>query len=229
MVQVLVHFLFSFLIFLIFFFPKMTESSATFYEQSPNVKIVLLGDSSVGKTTIINITQGKDFATDQQSTIGACFYIKKIKIDDTIVKLHIWDTAGQERFRSISPMYFRDADVIILVYAINNVTSFQSMRTWYQSIKDTCVTMPKILVFANKIDLEERVVSKEDGAKFAQEINSPYFEISAKTMRNNIIQIFDSIASDLLEEIKKQNEINFQNSTVQIKESFQQKNKKGCC
>ena len=207
----------------------MTESSATFYEQSPNVKIVLLGDSSVGKTTIINITQGKDFATDQQSTIGACFYIKKIKIDDTIVKLHIWDTAGQERFRSISPMYFRDADVIILVYAINNVTSFQSMRTWYQSIKDTCVTMPKILVFANKIDIEERVVSKEDGAKFAQEINSPYFEISAKTMRNNIIQIFDSIASDLLEEIKKQNEINFQNSTVQIKESFQQKNKKGCC
>ena len=204
----------------------MTDS---FYEQSPNVKIVLLGDSSVGKTTIINITQGKDFSADQQSTIGACFYIKKIKVGDKIVKLHIWDTAGQERFRSISPMYFRDADVIILVYAVNNINSFQSMQSWYNLIKDTCQTMPKILVFANKVDIEDRSVSKEDGNKFAQEISSPYFEVSAKTMRDNIIHIFDSIATDLIEELKKQSEANKEskNSAVQIKETSQKK--KGCC
>jgi small GTP-binding protein len=77
--------------------------------EGASAKLVLLGQSTVGKTSIINVAEGGSFSEDQSATIGACFHIKKMKVGSTGIKLHIWDTAGQERFRALAPMYYRGA------------------------------------------------------------------------------------------------------------------------
>ena len=203
-------------------------SYPTIYEHVPNVKIVLLGESTVGKTSIINVVHGGTYIQDQPTTIGACFYIKKVIVDNVPIKLHIWDTAGQERFKSISPMYFRDADITILVFAVNNLPSFNSLSSWYESIKDTCPIMPQIFIFANKTDLSERAVTQETGQQFANEIGAKYFEVSAKTKQDEIINIFDSIANNSLADLKKQGGfVNEQEPSVQINNNNQKEKK--CC
>ena len=139
-------------------------SYPTIYEHVPNVKIVLLGESTVGKTSIINVVHGGTYIQDQPTTIGACFYIKKMKIDDVTVKLHIWDTAGQERFRSLAPMYYRDAQYALLVFAVNNQDSFNAIESWHKGLVTNCSIMPKVVLIGNKIDLnEERCVSTSSG------------------------------------------------------------------
>ena len=93
------------------------------FENAPKIKLVLLGDSKVGKTSIVTVVHGDEFIPDQTATIGACFHIKKMKIGDVALQLHIWDTAGQERFRSLAPMYYRDAQFALLVYSVDNLDS----------------------------------------------------------------------------------------------------------
>ena len=107
-----------------------------------SIKIVLLGETGVGKTSIVNVVHGGEFIPEQTSTIGACFQIHKIKIGDQLVNLHLWDTAGRERFRALTPMYYRDAQCALLVYAINNSESFETIRQWYGGLKNDCQDMP---------------------------------------------------------------------------------------
>ena len=131
-------------------------------EQMPNVKLVLLGESTVGKTSIVNVAHRGEFIEDQTSTIGACFQIKKMKVGDATVKLHLWDTAGQERFRSLAPMYYRDAQYALLIYAIDNHDSFDSIETWHSGLVEDCSTVPHIVLIGNKTDLvDSRTVTYE--------------------------------------------------------------------
>ena len=176
--------------------------STTIYEQVPNVKIVLLGESTVGKTSIINVVHGGQYIQDQPTTIGACFYIKKMKINDVTVKLHIWDTAGQERFRSLAPMYYRDAQYALLVYAVNNDDSFKAIQTWYDGLVQNCSTLPKVVLIGNKIDLEtERTVTTESGKQLAQQLKADFYEVSAKTNKESVDKVFEQIVEDTVKEI----------------------------
>ena len=146
-------------------------------EQMPNVKLVLLGESTVGKTSIVNVAHRGEFIEDQTSTIGACFQIKKMKVGDATVKLHLWDTAGQERFRSLAPMYYRDAQYALLIYAIDNHDSFDSIETWHSGLVEDCSTVPHIVLIGNKTDLvDSRTVTYEQGQELAHRLNARFYD-----------------------------------------------------
>jgi len=197
------------------------------YEQVPCVKIVFIGDSSVGKSSIINVTQNREVNPEQPSTIGACFYIMKLLIGNFQIKLHIWDTAGQERFRSLTPQYYRDADYAVIVYSINNAESFNSVDNWCKSINNNCPKAPKIVLLGNKADLSrDRQVSAEKGKQMADSINAEFYETSAKTMKKEILKLFQQIGECMFHEMMDRGEID-KNSVVSAFES-DQKSKK-CC
>lgn len=169
----------------------------------PSLKVVLLGDTSVGKTSIVNIVQSGEFVPDQTSTVGACFHIKRITVNGTVVKMHIWDTAGQERFRSLAPMYYRDAQYAVLVYSITSSESFDAIDRWYNGLKTDCAEMPGVILVGNKTDLEDsRTVSSEAGANMAQKIGADFLETSAKTDHDKLTEMFENIAVKFIESQK---------------------------
>ena len=178
--------------------------SPAIYEQLPNFKIVLLGESTVGKTSIINVVHGGEYVPDQPTTIGACFYIKKMKVNNITMKLHIWDTAGQERFRSLAPMYYRDSQYALLVFAVNNEDSFSAIENWHRGLVQNCTQLPNLILVANKTDLvNERIVSSEAGKELASKINAKYYEISAKTDKSSVDSIFEKIAQETVVDLQK--------------------------
>lgn len=189
------------------------------------VKVVLLGASTVGKTSLVNTAMANEFVEDQQPTIGACFVIKKMDVDGKIVRLHLWDTAGQERFRSLAPMYYRDANFAIICYAINDEASFEAVRGWYDGVLADCQSLPEIYLVANKLDLEnERVIQRSDGEALAEKIEAKFMEISAKE-GTNVQKLFEEIA-------KQSILISEGNSTLEMNETkldSKPGSKKGCC
>lgn len=174
---------------------------------SPNIKLVLLGESTVGKTSIVNVVHGGEYVPEQTATIGACFHIKVMKVGNVAIKLHIWDTAGQERFRSLAPMYYRDAQFALLTYAIDNRDSFQTLETWYQGLVDDCVTMPQVLIVGNKTDrADARQISTEEGQELATKLNAKFFEISAKEDHDGIKKMLEVVAQDAVSEYYYRNQ-----------------------
>jgi small GTP-binding protein len=164
-------------------------------ETTPTSKLVLLGQSAVGKTTIINVAEGGPFVQDQSATIGACFHMKKMKMDTNAIRLHIWDTAGQERFRALAPLYYRDAQFALLVYSIDSRDSFNEINTWYKALQEDCSPLPEIAVVANKVDLvERRQISLEEGRALSKKLNASFFEVSAKANGDGVRTMLQEIA-----------------------------------
>ena len=175
-------------------------------KQNTSTKVVLLGETMVGKTSIVNAYTSKKYTPDITPTVGACFQIMKVVQDGKTIRLNIWDTAGQERFRSLAPMFYRDADFVILVYAIDNRSSFEAINQWYDSLRYDCPVFPKVYLVGNKIDLQEqRVVEASEGQKKAAENNSDFFEVSAKTGTEEINDLFEHIVSDVIQLIPNSN------------------------
>ncbi|KAK8893233.1 hypothetical protein M9Y10_021650 [Tritrichomonas musculus] len=159
---------------------------------SVNHKIVFIGDSSVGKTSIINQYIYGSVTPDHQPTIGIDFFAKSLKIDNKSIRLQIWDTAGQEKFHSMIPMYIRTSTVAVLVYDITSKASFESLDKWLQTVFDHA--NPIIFIVGNKVDLQEqRAVTTEEGQKFADEHQAHFIETSARTP-TNIHTLFTQIA-----------------------------------
>ena len=168
-------------------------------KQNTSTKVVLLGETMVGKTSIVNVYTAGKYIPETTPTVGACFQIQKVVHEGKTVRLNIWDTAGQERFRSLAPMFYRDADFVILVYAIDNRSSFDAINHWYDSLRYDCPVFPKVYLVGNKIDLQEqRVVEAAEGQKKAAENNSDFFEVSAKTGKEEINDLFTHIVSDVI-------------------------------
>lgn len=169
-------------------------------------KYLLIGDSGVGKTSIMLRFVDDQFNSRFMSTIGIDFKIKIINIDNKKIKLQIWDTAGQEKFRTITNAYFRGAMGIIIVYDVTDRNSFNNIKTWLKSVEQHCDYNIKIILLANKCDLENhRVVSTEEGKLIAMNNNILYFETSAKDnieIENPIISLTKSIIIQKLERIK---------------------------
>lgn len=172
-------------------------------DDGETIKIVFLGESGVGKTCIVGVIHGSPFLESQAPTIGACFHVEKYEIDDKKLRLHIWDTAGQEKYRSLAPMYYRDADYILLVFAVNNQDSFYKLDEWQENIKYQCKQAPKLVLIANKIDLEEeRKITTEEGEDRAEKLNAMYFELSAKEDPKGVKLMIDRIAKDAANNLK---------------------------
>lgn len=150
--------------------------------QRSEVKIVFLGDTTVGKTSIITSHSRGSFSTEEAPTVGVCFSTQVIDVGGAEVKAKVWDTAGQERFRSLTPFYFRDADVVVLVFAVDSKNSFEGAKCWYESVRREAKTRPQLVIAANKTDLSaERRVPTEEGECFADTIGAAYIECSAKS------------------------------------------------
>ena len=150
--------------------------------ETPKYKLIFLGDQNVGKSSILNRFLNDTFIEEYQATIGLDFQSKNVQIDNQDIHLLLYDTAGQEKFRSLIPMYTRDADIILLVYDITNKESFENLSLWLKDLTNINFDEAIICIVANKIDLnEKRVVNLEEGEKFAEEHDFIFQEISAKT------------------------------------------------
>ena len=146
-------------------------------------KILLLGDSSVGKTCFLMRYADNTFQEIHMSTIGLDYKLKNVQLDDgKIVKIQIWDTAGQDRFRSITKNYYKGAHGIILIYDVTSRKTFENIQNWVTQIKEEVSEKVNIILVGNKIDDENnRKVSSEEGKKMADQWGLDFFETSAKS------------------------------------------------
>lgn len=162
-------------------------------------KLLIIGDSGVGKSSILLRFTEDDFEEDQPCTIGVDFKVKMIEFANKKLNLTIWDTAGQEKFRSLTSSYYRGTQGIILVYDVTNRKSFEHLELWLGEIEmyTTNEDVVKLLV-GNKIDRPDREVSKEEGAEFARSKAMVFIECSAKT-RLGIQQTFEELVQKILD------------------------------
>ena len=190
-------------------------------------KILLLGDTSVGKTCFLKRYTDDTFQDAYLSTIGFDFKFKNVQLSNgKEVRVQLWDTAGQERFRTISKSYYKGAHGIILMYDVTNQKTFDNIRKWLSSIKEEASSRIIIILVANKIDNEEdRVVSKEDGESLAKSSGLQIFESSAKE-NINVTEVFIG----LIENIVKNHSINNSTGGTKLQKNDNLKKKeKGCC
>ncbi|XP_026745271.1 ras-related protein Rab-31-like [Trichoplusia ni] len=162
-------------------------------------KIVVLGSQGVGKTSLVVRYIGKMFSKHISPTIGASFFTCNINLENARVKLQVWDTAGQERFRSMAPMYYRNANAALLVFDITSVNSFQAIKGWVKELQSNVPEAMVLSVVGNKSDLQQlRAVQAAEAAHFAESIGAHYVETSA-LHEPGIDQVFLSTASALLQ------------------------------
>ncbi|KAM5534337.1 hypothetical protein V8D89_012065 [Ganoderma adspersum] len=136
--------------------PRMDPYRRARYDQGVDAKIVIMGNTGVGKTSLLHrYTQGKFDPKNTTSTTGAFFVTKKVTVDGTKVRLQLWDTAGQERFRSMAPMYYRGANAALLLYDITNASSFEDVRGWLEELKKNCSPDLIIYIVGAKADLHQ--------------------------------------------------------------------------
>ena len=150
--------------------------------ETPKYKLIFLGDQGVGKSCILNRFLNDTFTEEYQATIGLDFQSKNIQIENQDIHLLLYDTAGQEKFRSLIPMYTRDANIILLVYDISNRDSFNHLSDWIKDLTNINFNEVIFAIVGNKSDLiGSRAITSEEGKKFADERNFIFQEISAKT------------------------------------------------
>ena len=192
-------------------------------------KILLLGDSSVGKTCFLKRYTDNTFQDAYLSTIGFDFKYKLVTLEDgKIVKVQLWDTAGEERFRTIAKSYYKGAHGIVLIYDVTNRKTYDNIRKWMNQIKDDSSSNISIILVANKIDCENefRQVTKEEGEVLAKNNNLPIFEASAKD-NINVEESFKYLIEEINKKISHftvQTTTKLNNDNKNIKQE-----KKGCC
>uniref|UniRef100_A0A663DSF5 small monomeric GTPase n=1 Tax=Aquila chrysaetos chrysaetos TaxID=223781 RepID=A0A663DSF5_AQUCH len=166
-------------------------------------KLLLIGDSGVGKTCLLFRFSEDAFNTTFISTIGIDFKIRTIELDGKKIKLQIWDTAGQERFRTITTAYYRGAMGIMLVYDITNEKSFDNIKNWIRNIEEHASSDVERMILGNKCDMnEKRQVSKEKGEKLAIDYGIKFLETSAKSSIN-VEEAFFTLARDIMTKLNR--------------------------
>ena len=188
------------------------KNNASTEEYDLMFKILLLGDSGVGKSSLLLRYTKDEFVSDMRSTIGVEFGLKYIKIDNFQLKVQIWDTAGMERYRSITSAYYKGAKGVIVVYDICQQKSFENVDKWIEDFKSKADEDAVILLIGNKNDLDEnRVVNKEEAELKAQKNKFAFMETSAKD-NNNVQKAFETLFREIVKIYKNKNDIqNIQN------------------
>ncbi|KAG0725155.1 Ras-related protein Rab-18 [Chionoecetes opilio] len=163
------------------------------------LKILIIGESGVGKSSLLLRFTDDTFDIEQSATIGVDFKVKTVTVDGNTVKLAIWDTAGQERFRTLTPSYYRGAQGVILVYDVTKRNTFAKLNMWLDELEtySTRTDVIKMLV-GNKIDKEKIEVSREDGLKFARRHAMLFIEASAKT-RDGVQCAFEELVQKIVQ------------------------------
>ncbi|KAL5546062.1 hypothetical protein UlMin_005749 [Ulmus minor] len=209
----------------------MGSSSGQSNAYDLSFKILLIGDSAVGKSSLL-VSFISNSADDLAPTIGVDFKIKQLTVGGKRLKLTIWDTAGQERFRTLTTSYYRGAQGIILVYDVTRRDTFTNLsNVWAKEVElySTNQNCVKMLV-GNKVDREsERAVSREEGMALAKELGSMFLECSAKT-RENVEQCFKELALKIMEVPSLLEEgSNVKRNIIKQKQENQTLPAGGCC
>ncbi|XP_033123290.1 ras-related protein Rab-35-like [Anneissia japonica] len=195
-------------------------------------KLLIIGDSGVGKSSLLLRFADNTFSGTYITTIGVDFKIRTIDVNNEKVKLQIWDTAGQERFRTITSTYYRGTHGVIVVYDVTTADSFVNVKRWLHEIDQNCDVVSRILV-GNKNDCpEKKVVESTDAEKFAEQMGIQLYETSAKE-NVNVEEMFNAITELVLQQ-KKDNaaKLGAQDTNTKIKLSKSENKKgtkKGCC
>ena len=171
-------------------------------ETIPEAKVVLLGATMVGKTTLVTRFTSGEFDPSIKSTIGACYASKLVETPSGTIKLQIWDTAGQEKFRTLVPMYFRGAKVAILVYSVCDADTKNEVAFWANSVKQATTGNTQLIFVGNKIDRQnDRVVQTSQGEELAKELGGLFIEVSAMD-NTNVQDLLDLVGRKALEVVK---------------------------
>jgi Ras-related protein Rab-8A len=171
-------------------------------------KILLLGDSEVGKSCFLMRYSDNVFVENYITTIGLDYKLKYVQLDTgETIKVQLWDTAGQDRYRTIAKNYYKGSHGILLLYDVTKLSSFENIREWIKDIKEEVYEKAIIFLIGNKIDkTTERKITTEQGTKLAEEYNLPFFEASAKS-GENVDEIFKFLYKKISEvyiEIQKE-------------------------
>ena len=191
------------------------------------IKVTLIGESSVGKTSIINRYTKESFSQELDSTLGANYSQKKITRHGKKIRLDLWDTAGQEKYRAIGIHFYKESYIVCLVYDITNNDSFEKIKSiWYPDLKEYGEKLKIVALVGNKLDkyLEEEV-KEDDARKFADEIKAIYKRTSAME-GTNIEDLFNTLADKYLTEISG---MIIEDDKIKIKKGDTKEKKKGCC
>ena len=197
------------------------------------LKVVIVGDSGVGKSNLIKRFTTNEFNVNSKATVGVEFLSKSYKINDKIFKIEMWDTAGQERYKSITSAYYKGAKGALLVYDTTSAQSFENVGKWLSEIKEKTNKDIRLILVGNKIDLKDsKAVSTEQALAKAKEWDIPLMETSAKDA-TNVKEAFHYLLREMYCEMNKTLQIvenkNLENNNgVQLAVN-EQKKKKGCC
>ena len=220
---------------IIFYFLKMSSQNQNGYDMI--FKIVLIGDSSVGKTNILSKFLSNEFDPDSKATVGVEFGTKDFLIENNKVKVQIWDTAGQERYRSITNAYYKGAKGSLLVYDITNPKSFENLDKWLSDLKSNGEDKVSVILIGNKSDLEnERKITLEQGKEKAEFFKIAFMETSALN-GNNIEKAFNELITDVYKNhhdlFEKQAKVEITEKAIDIDNTEGNKEveekKGGCC
>ncbi|KAI7870489.1 small GTPase superfamily [Mucor mucedo] len=165
--------------------------------QIPSVKLVLLGESSVGKSSIVARYATDTFIEGKEATIGAAFLARVCSTGSRDIKFEIWDTAGQERFHSLAPMYYRNALAAMVVYDVTKYTTFEKAQYWVNELQRQGNAKLLIALVGNKTDVQDRQVTLQEAQDYAADNNLLYIETSAK-LGTNVGQVFTEIAKHVV-------------------------------
>ena len=210
-----------------------------FAQYDISFKIIVIGDSGVGKSCLTTQAVRNNFEEFYTATVGFEFLTFNIRINNNVLKLQIWDTCGQEVYKSLISNFYRNSSLALILYAINNRDSFQHAETWLNDLKNQANPNVRVFLVGNKSDLEnERVVSKEEGEKFKDEKKlDRFFETSAKTGENARSALLEAAkllykdylkAKQSLANGEDQNDDNQKGDKLERKRE-NKKGKKGCC
>ena len=201
-----------------------------------SIKIVLLGESAVGKTSIIQRFTNDSFDLNCISSLSAQFNSKTVKINGESLKFDVWDTAGQEKYRSLARIFYKDARVIIFVYDITNLKSFQEIQKyWYNETKDNCDNDVIYALVGNKSDLyEKEEVNEEEARQYAESINA-LFQLTSAKSNSGIDILFETFGKKFLKDknkkgndMKNNKDKKVINSNIKLEKTKIEKKKK-CC
>ena len=195
-------------------------------------KIILVGDTSVGKTNIINKYIKNEFREDFYATIGVEFSHKKFVVENRKIKAQIWDTAGQERYKAITRAYYKGAKGAFIVYDITRKETFDDIDKWRNELISSCNKEVTVMLIGNKCDLEDqREISKEQGEEKAKSFGFSFLETSALS-GENLEKGFQMLIEEIYQKYKveqsKSDEINLNSGAEEIKIGKMNKKKK-CC
>ena len=207
----------------------MSENNS---EDEKEIKVILLGNSGVGKTSIINRYVNNVYNSNCETTLGSTYSTREVIKDNVVYKLNLWDTTGQEKYHSITNLFIKGSSIVILVYSIDLLSSFEGLNYWHNSIKENLEGNNYVLaVVGSKSDLineEEEVVSEDEAKKFAKERNAIFKLVSSKEDPVGINNLFDM----LLDELIRMNYITVKDSYVIKRKKHKddkEKKKKKCC